>query len=119
MSDNWYDRHILPYLLDVACGVKPVRRQREKVVPLAAGRVLEVGVGTGLNMRHYDRSKVAKITGLDPALQMHRLARKRIARAGLEVERAWTYRRRDLAKGLQLDGRECAGLIAVKTKMLE
>lgn len=86
MNDNWYDRHILPYLLDVACGIKPVRRQREKVVPLAEGRVLEVGIGTGLNMQHYDRSKVTKIVGLDPALQMQRLALKRIARAGLDVE---------------------------------
>ncbi len=86
VNDNWYDQHVLPYLLDFACGLKPVRRQREKVVPLAEGRVLEVGVGTGLNMRHYDRSKVTKIVGLDPALQMHRLALRRIARAGLDVK---------------------------------
>ena len=37
-------------------------------------------------MRHYDRAKVWKITGLDPALQMHRLASKRIAQAALDVE---------------------------------
>jgi ubiquinone/menaquinone biosynthesis C-methylase UbiE len=86
VRDSWYDRHILPYLLDIACGLKPVRRQREKVVPLAEGRVLEVGIGTGLNMRHYDKSRVTKIIGLDPAPQMHRLALKRIARAGLDVE---------------------------------
>ena len=86
MKHNWYDRYVLPYLLDIACGLKPVRRQREKVVPLAAGRVLEVGIGTGQNMRHYDRSKVTQIVGLDPALQMHRFARKRIAHAGIEVE---------------------------------
>ena len=59
---------------------------RQRVVPLAKGRVLEVGIGTGLNMPHYDRAKVTKIVGLDPALQMHRLALKRIARAGLDVE---------------------------------
>ncbi|MGP1678402.1 MAG: class I SAM-dependent methyltransferase [Burkholderiales bacterium] len=86
MNDNWYDRHILPYLLEIVCGVKSVRRQREKVVPLAEGRVLEVGIGTGLNLQHYDRSKVTKIVGLDPALHLHRLALKRIARTGLEVE---------------------------------
>lgn len=86
LNDSWYDRHILPYLIDIACGVKAVRRQREKVVPLVDGCVLEVGIGTGLNMRHYDRSRVAKIVGLDPAMPMHRLARKRIARAGLDVE---------------------------------
>jgi len=86
MSESWYDRHILPYLIDLACGMKQVRQQREKIVPRAQGRILEIGIGTGLNMRHYDKVKVAKITGLDPALQMHRLASKRIAQAGLDVE---------------------------------
>lgn len=86
MSENWYDRHVLPYVIDLACGIEPVRRQREKVVPHAHGRVLEVGIGTGRNMAHYDKARVTKITGVDPALQMHRLARKRIARAGLDVD---------------------------------
>jgi ubiquinone/menaquinone biosynthesis C-methylase UbiE len=86
MSDNWYDRHLLPYVIDLACGIKPVRLQRDKVVPRAHGRVLEVGIGTGRNMPHYDKARVGKITGVDPALQMHRLAKKRIARAGLDVE---------------------------------
>jgi ubiquinone/menaquinone biosynthesis C-methylase UbiE len=86
MRQNWYQRYLLPYLVDLACGVKPVRRQREKVVPLARGRVLEVGIGTGLNMPYYDKSRVERIVGVDPALQMHRLAKARIAAAGLEVE---------------------------------
>jgi len=63
-----------------------VRRQRAKVVPLARGRVLEIGIGTGLNMRHYDKSRIESLTGLDPALEMHGLAQKRSRRAGLEVE---------------------------------
>jgi ubiquinone/menaquinone biosynthesis C-methylase UbiE len=86
MSESCYDRHILPYLIELACGNKPISEQRGKVVPLAKGRVLEIGIGTGLNMPHYDKSKVEKIIGLDPALHMHSLARKRIARAGLSVE---------------------------------
>jgi len=86
VHENWYDRNILPYLIDFACGIKPIRRQRDKVVPLARGRVLEVGIGTGRNMPFYDRSKVQSIVGLDPALRMHRLALKRIAEAQLEVE---------------------------------
>jgi ubiquinone/menaquinone biosynthesis C-methylase UbiE len=86
MSASWYDRHLLPYVLDIACGLKPVRQQREKVVPLARGRVLEIGIGTGLNLAHYDKAKVQKIVGLDPALEMHRLARKRMEKAGLAVE---------------------------------
>ena len=86
MRPSWYDRHVLPYVLDIACGMKPVRQQREKVVPLARGRVLEIGIGTGLNLAHYDRTKVQRIVGLDPALEMHRLARKRMKKAGLTVE---------------------------------
>jgi ubiquinone/menaquinone biosynthesis C-methylase UbiE len=86
VAESWYERRVLPYLLDLVCGMNAVRLQREKVVPLAEGRVLEVGIGTGLNMRHYDKSRVGKIVGLDPALSLHRLARKRIGRAGLDVE---------------------------------
>lgn len=81
-----YDRHVLPGLLDMACGMKAIKRQRQKVVPKATGQVLEIGIGTGLNMRHYDAAKVEKIIGLDPAMQMHRLARKRIEQSGLSVE---------------------------------
>ena len=86
MSNSWYDRHILPLALDFACGLPMVGRQRQLVVPLAQGRVLEVGIGTGLNMRYYDKSRITKIVGLDPALELHPLARERIAQAGLEVE---------------------------------
>lgn len=86
MSENWYDRNILPYMIDLACGVKPVHRQREKVVPLAHGRVLEIGIGTGLNLRHYDQGKVTKLVGLDPAMQMHKLAEKRRKESGIDVD---------------------------------
>ena len=86
MSASCYNRHVLPHLLDFLCSLEPVRRQREKIVPRAEGRVLEIGIGTGLNVRHYDKTKVGKITGLDPALEMHRLASKRIAQAGLDVD---------------------------------
>ena len=82
---NWYERHVLPHALDCACGMRAVARQRQKLVPLAHGRVLEVGIGTGLNMPFYDKSRVRSIVGLDPGLQMHRLARERIAKAGLDV----------------------------------
>jgi ubiquinone/menaquinone biosynthesis C-methylase UbiE len=83
---NWYERHVLPYLLDFVCGIRAVRRQRQKVVPLARGRVLEIGIGTGLNLEHYDKARVAHIVGLDPGLEMHPLAQKRLKHAGLAVE---------------------------------
>ncbi len=86
MNPSWYERYILPAALDFSCGLPMISRQRQLVVPLARGRVLEVGIGTGLNMRWYDKSRVSKITGLDPSLQLHPLARERIAQAGLDVE---------------------------------
>jgi SAM-dependent methyltransferase len=86
LRPSWYERYLLPYVIDLACGVNPVRQQRQKVVPLARGRVLEVGIGTGLNLEHYDRANIREIVGLDPALEMHRLARKRMKKAGLEVQ---------------------------------
>lgn len=86
MAQGWYERTLLPYLLDVACGGKPFARQRRKVVPQAAGRVLEIGIGTGLNAPHYDRTKVTGLVGVDPGLTMHRLARRRVEQAGLTVE---------------------------------
>lgn len=83
---SWYERHILPYLLDCACGLRPIAEQRKKIIPLATGRVLEVGIGTGLNLRFYDKSKIDKLVGIDPAEQMHALARKRSSSLALPVE---------------------------------
>jgi ubiquinone/menaquinone biosynthesis C-methylase UbiE len=85
-APGWYDRHVLPYLLDTACGLAPIARQRALIVPQAQGRVLEIGIGTGLNLAFYDREKVAQLVGVDPAAQMHALAQRRSIRAGMQVE---------------------------------
>ncbi|TAM10090.1 MAG: class I SAM-dependent methyltransferase [Nevskiaceae bacterium] len=83
---NFYDRYFLPYLIDRACGMHSVARQRGKLIPLARGRVLEIGIGTGLNLAFYDRSRLESLHALDPSTQMHRLARKRAALAGIHVD---------------------------------
>ena len=57
MSESWYERVVLPYVLDVACGIGPIRRQRQTVIPLASGRVLEIGMGT--DIRGSDPTKAA------------------------------------------------------------
>lgn len=85
-APNWYERHVLPYLLDCACGLPMVGRQRQQVVPRARGRVLEVGMGTGLNLPYYDKSRVSAVVGVDPGLQLHHLAQRRADAAGLRVE---------------------------------
>ncbi len=38
---GFYEKYILPRFINCACGTKPIMKQREKVVPLATGTVLE------------------------------------------------------------------------------
>jgi len=83
---GFYDKYILPHFLNCACGSKPIVYQREKVVPLAEGLVLEVGIGSGLNIPFYDSSKVDKILGLDPSEELNRMALKVAAKKGIPVE---------------------------------
>jgi len=61
-------------------------KQRSKVVPQASGTVLEIGIGTGLNLPLYDPDKVEKVIGVDPSERSWRLAGKRAADVGFEVE---------------------------------
>jgi len=83
---TFYDERVLPHLINVACGIKPVRKQREKIVPLAEGDVLEIGFGSGLNLPFYDTRKVRKIWGLEPSAGMRRKAQPMVDRSDLEVE---------------------------------
>lgn len=72
-----YDHYILPTLIDVACGARPVTKQRAKVVPAAEGRVIEIGMGSGLNLAQYDPEKVREVIGVDPAGELLAKAKKR------------------------------------------
>ena len=63
-----------------------MRRQREKVVPAAHGRVLEVGFGTGHNIAYYDRRRVDYLWALEPSRESWGLARSRVAGAPFPVE---------------------------------
>lgn len=67
---NFYERRILPALLTCACSSPPMMKQRAKVVPLATGRVLELGIGMGLNLELYDPGAVESVTGVDPAPEL-------------------------------------------------
>lgn len=83
---SFYDKYILPSFLNCACGSKPIKYQRSKVVPLAEGVVLEVGIGSGLNIPYYDSTKISAIIGLDPSEELNNMARKVAADNGLEVD---------------------------------
>jgi ubiquinone/menaquinone biosynthesis C-methylase UbiE len=83
---GFYENRIVPRLIDLACGAKPVLKQREKIVPLASGRVLEVGMGPAINVPFYDPSKVEMVWGLEPSDGMRRKAAPRLAKAPFPVE---------------------------------
>lgn len=74
---GFYGKYILPKVLNFTCGSAVVRSQRQKVVPLAEGRVLEIGIGSGLNLPFYDPAKVERVIGLDPAEEMLAYARRK------------------------------------------
>lgn len=71
---SFYERHVLPKILGWACSQNPITRQRMKVVPEAEGRVLELGIGMGMNLRHYDPGKVSEVMGVDPAAELRAMA---------------------------------------------
>ena len=81
-----YETYVFPRILDLVMRQEPIRRQREKVVPRAVGDVLEIGVGSGLNLGFYDPARVMRLRALDPSAGLQRLARERAAGAPVPVE---------------------------------
>lgn len=83
---SFYEDHILPHLIGAACGSSPIMKQRQKLVPAAEGRVLEIGMGAGPNLQFYDPSRVTHLWGLEPSPGMRRKARRNIEAAPVDVE---------------------------------
>ncbi|MEM9515710.1 MAG: class I SAM-dependent methyltransferase, partial [Actinomycetota bacterium] len=83
---RWYDEHVLPHLIEWSCRPDDVAAHRKRVVPLATGQVLEIGVGTGLNLEFYDLGKVDRLYGVEPSETMRARATARSVEVGLEVE---------------------------------
>ena len=76
---KYYDTNVVPKLLTVLCNTKPNHYQRKKVVPLATGDVVEIGVGPGLNLQYYNFEKVNKVIGIDPSGELYKIAKKKAA----------------------------------------
>jgi len=81
-----YSRYVLPRVVHLACSTEPNMKQREKLVPHARGRVLESGVGSGLNLAFYDPDHVTKVWGLDPSPEMIEMAVEAAREVPIEVE---------------------------------
>ena len=84
---GFYARHVLPRLLDAACGCGSIAYQRELVVPQASGDVVEIGIGSGLNLPFYDPARVSSVTGIDPDDAIWALAADRASACDFPVRR--------------------------------
>jgi ubiquinone/menaquinone biosynthesis C-methylase UbiE len=82
---SFYERRILPYLLNIAMDTKGTREQRQRSLRGVSGAVLEIGFGSGHNLPYYPAG-VTKIVAVDPSHTSAHLARKRIAAASFPVE---------------------------------
>jgi ubiquinone/menaquinone biosynthesis C-methylase UbiE len=82
---GFYERWVLPSLIDLAMRNKEVTRIRGETIPRAAGRVLEIGAGSGLNLRHYG-AQVQQLHALDPSTRLLQMARKKHPAAAFPIE---------------------------------
>lgn len=80
-----YERWVLPPLLDLVMRQRQIQKYRRELIPAARGRVLEIGIGSGLNLPLY-AAGVNTVVGLDPSERLLSMARRRAAQADVPVD---------------------------------
>jgi ubiquinone/menaquinone biosynthesis C-methylase UbiE len=82
---GFYSRHIMPTVVACGCSLPPITKLRRTIVPQAEGVVLELGLGSGLNLPLYDPAKVSRVFGLEPEAAMLAKSHRRAARSAIPV----------------------------------
>jgi len=82
----FYRDRIYPRLVDMLGDPPPILKIRQQIIPVAQGKVLEVGAGSGANFVHYDATRVTKLYALEPNPRMIQLAEKQKHRTRLKIE---------------------------------
>lgn len=104
-----YREHLLPRLVDRACGTRELRRWREQVTAGLSGAVVEIGFGSGLNMPAYP-PEVTVVYAVEPAETARRLAEPRIAETAIEVRHVGLD-----GESIPLDDASCDGALSTFT----
>lgn len=84
MKMGLYAKYVLPRLIDLAMRNKYTTRLRAEYLPQARGDVLEIGIGSGLNLRFYS-PEVRHVYGVDPSVELQRMAAERASAVPFEV----------------------------------
>jgi len=82
----FYKDQVYPHLVTLLGNPKPIQKIRQRIVPLAQGTVLEIGVGPGVNFVHYNPAKVSKLYALEPNPGMVQRAEQQGRRTRLDIE---------------------------------
>lgn len=82
-----YGEHVLPRIVNVACGLKNVEPLRRRVCEGLEGEVVEIGFGSGLNVPFYPEA-VTRVAAIEPADTGWKLAAKRLSATSVPVERS-------------------------------
>ena len=80
-----YTRFVLPRLIEWACSQPQGMEKRKTLIPMALGRVLEVGIGSGMNLPFYDASRVVHLTGIDPMERLWNRNKLDVSSLGFEL----------------------------------
>lgn len=80
----FYSKYVLPRLIDLAMRNQDASRLRAECVPHARGDVLEIGIGSGLNLPFYS-SQVGHVYGIDPSIELQQMAAKKASDLPFEV----------------------------------
>jgi SAM-dependent methyltransferase len=83
---HFYNERIYPWLVSALGDPKPIQEVRQRIIPLAQGAVLEIGVGPGVNFVHYDPTRVNNVYALEPNRGMIRLAEQNRQRTKVNIE---------------------------------
>lgn len=80
-----YQRYLLPRILHLSMKSRDITRWRAQIIPAARGRVLEIGIGSGLNLPFYG-AEVTELAAVDPSRELLRLAGRAAAQTDFEVD---------------------------------
>jgi ubiquinone/menaquinone biosynthesis C-methylase UbiE len=75
---GFYEQYLLPHVINLAMRNRELLPYRTRLLAAAQGRVLEIGIGSGLNLSFYP-AQVREIVGLEPAPRLIAMARRSAA----------------------------------------